>query len=362
MSFRKSPYLIFNKDYSITNLLTDKRYYFAGRENSKIFETIKDIPVKINDFESRELKLDIDFLLDKKMIFSDSLDPFMFTFIRYASIEISNVCNNRCKFCPVSVYSLPAKWMDEVLFRTIVSRLTELPDIRWVSLNHYNEPLLDANIADKIVMLGQNGMKVRLFSNGKNLKPCFFTQDVFDSLDRLVLNIPSTDPEKYCTLTGTPMPKTFIKNIKEVLSMGINTEICVNGDVEQAAVEKEQIDVCFDIASKNHCNSYVNVTNSRLGLIVNEHVNEKGKASVKGFSLGGCRRFFENISIGVSGEVFLCCQDYFKYFSFGNLKNQKISEILHTDAYLQMKKKICGEIQAEDDFICRYCNEIIKWK
>ena len=357
MKYQKSQYLRFNDDFSITNFYSERRYYFSDDCNRGIYYNLLNMPNTVTHEYLINKGFDTKYLIEKKFIFSKSENVFKFSFIRYASIEILSYCNSRCIFCPVSEYSLPKQIMNAKLFRTIISQLLELPTIRWVSLNHYNEPLLHPNISELIIMIKDAGFKVRLFTNGKYLKPSFFTQDIINCLDLVVFNIPSIDPGFYAECTNTRMPDGFISDISSILDLGFPVEICVNGEAGRALAEKDSIDKCFNISNKKHCHSYVNNTNNRAGLIHNAYVN---MGQIFQGSLHGCRRFFESISLAVNGDLFLCCQDYFRRYIFGNICETSIRELLTSDKYLIIKRKICGDLPTTNDFICRSCNEAIR--
>jgi len=356
MKYKKSPYLIFNKDYSITNLLTEKRLHLDSKEGVAFLNLLKEMPNEISRKELVKLNLDYNFLLDKKILFTNEIDPFKLSFFRYASIEINSHCNSRCKFCPVSIAPLQRQFIDNNLFENILKQLQKLNTIRWVSLNHYNEPVLDPNLYSKIVLMKDYGLKVRLFTNGKSLMPSFFTQEIIDNLDMLVINLPTIDKSKYQEYTGTKMPAKFLDNIKNIIKIGFPVEISINGQKKEAELNKEKIDQYFDINKYRNCHSYINITNSRSGLLNNEYININETYNGK---LKGCRRFVENLSISVDGDVFICCQDYFKKYKVGNISEKNIDEIISSRSYLDLKKKIFGVIEAEANFICRNCNEII---
>lgn len=356
IKYIKSPYLLFNKDHSISNFYTGKRFKFSD-SNIRAYSLIKKLPREISMHHMQANGIDDQFLINNNFIFNNDINPLKLSFIRYASIEINSHCNSRCKFCPVLIYPRASRFMEDKLFRIIAAQLKDLPGLRWVSLNHYNEPLLHPKLSERILLLYENGLKVRLFTNGKNLKASFFTKNITDCIDKLVLNIPSINPASYLQYTGTRMPNGFKEDITRIINLEIPVEICINGNPRRATKEKELIDQYFKIDEKNHCHSYINITNDRSGMINNNHVIKKSKYTGQ---LGGCRRFFENISIGVEGKLFICCQDYFRKYSFKNVISQSIKNILLSDEYLNAKKKVCGILPADDDFICRYCNEVIR--
>ena len=59
--------------------------------------------------------------------------------------------------------------------------------------------------------------------------------------------------------------------------------------------------------------------------------------------------------IGWNGDIILCCNDYYKNNVYGNLSEGTIEEILHSEKAITMRKRVFGEIQTNDEFLCRKC-------
>ncbi|MCM8709698.1 SPASM domain-containing protein [Clostridium sp. SYSU_GA19001] len=77
-------------------------------------------------------------------------------------IEITNICNLKCEFCPVTKRS--PKFMDINTFNLILSQITHFTD--YIYLHVKGEPLLHPNL-DKFLDLADNyGFKVNITTNG----------------------------------------------------------------------------------------------------------------------------------------------------------------------------------------------------
>lgn len=360
LDYFKSPYLIFNTDFSVTNLLTEKRLYFSDENGKTVYTKLKNLDYFVSKDNLLANDFDIGVLEDKKLIFSRKVDFLRFSLLRYASIEINTSCNNRCKYCPVSKFPLKKKIIDDNLFEKISHQLSELKTIRWVSLNHYNEPTLDPKLYSKITLMGKYGLRVRLFTNAKNLQASFFTKEIISNMDLLVINLPTLDRAKYLDYTGSKMPRDLIQNINDIINIGMPIEISVNGETKVSGLEKKNIDNILKLSKNKNCHSYINYTNTRAGLISNSFVNRLDSETEKLTGrLSGCRRFLENLAIGIDGELFICCQDYFKKYKIDNVYNKNIKEIIDSVEYINLKKSILGLSYTNEDFICRSCNEAI---
>jgi hypothetical protein len=61
------------------------------------------------------------------------------------------------------------------------------------------------------------------------------------------------------------------------------------------------------------------------------------------------------VHIGVSGEVFFCCQDYFKKDRLGDLTEQHLPEILESPTARRYLEYVYGGRESPADFICKHC-------
>lgn len=81
-------------------------------------------------------------------------------------LEISNVCNLRCSFCP-GTKRVPGI-MEEDAFRSLLPKLRPWTDFLYFHL--MGEPLLHPNLARYLALAGEAGFRVILTTNGTLLK------------------------------------------------------------------------------------------------------------------------------------------------------------------------------------------------
>ena len=73
--------------------------------------------------------------------------------------------------------------------------------------------------------------------------------------------------------------------------------------------------------------------------------------------LAGCLqdRPVSYVHVGVAGEVFLCCQDFFKKDRLGDLTQQSLREILASPTARKYLEYVYGGLESPADFICKRC-------
>lgn len=77
-------------------------------------------------------------------------------------VEISNVCNLNCSFCPGT--KRPLQWMDETSFRTVLSKVRPFTD--FVYLHLMGEPLLHPDLALFLQIAHEYELRVIITTNG----------------------------------------------------------------------------------------------------------------------------------------------------------------------------------------------------
>ena len=73
--------------------------------------------------------------------------------------------------------------------------------------------------------------------------------------------------------------------------------------------------------------------------------------------LAGCLqdRPTSYVHVGVEGEVFFCCQDFFKKDRLGDLTKQPLREILDSPSARKYLEYVYGGLESPVDFICKRC-------
>ncbi len=349
-----SPYLLNNGDGTFSNLIRNTRQELEG----SIVDLLSGLPnpFSFEHFASKcatdhQRALDLFQELQKKCVLIGDSEKLSKYRIESVNIEICSQCNGRCSFCPVGLDPLPKSTMSQSAFDKILSRLPS-ENIDWVSLNHYNEPLLDPGIIDKVRSLKKFGFKLRLFTNGVLLK-----QEKIEELSKIgntqlvVVNLPTLQPSQYRRLMGMSYKPAIKNHLLHLIKKRIPTEICINNSLSEAHNTREELE---DFFRSNHTpppRIIINNTHDRAGLIKEEFLI-KSKAPTH-----GCRRFFTQLNISVDGDIFMCCQDYYQESKFGNLLEEDLTTILTSEKASQLRGMAFGVIDSDSDFICNKCVE-----
>lgn len=265
-------------------------------------------------------------------------------------IETCKACSHRCLSCPVSLHPFEQEVMTRVSFQTVLDRISSLP-IERISFNHYNEPFLDPLIASRIAECARRGLCGRVLLN-TNAEP--IDREILEAIHPyrklldINVNLPTMiSPERYRHLHGRGNLNRVCENITLLLDLRFAVRINVQANRDTTPEDAESV-----LTHWKRRVSLIDVeqSNSRCGLVLDAPVPGRGR--IVGCRLKRPERF---LHIGVDGDVFLCCLDYFKKYVFGNLLVSSLEEVLHSERRMEYLSYVSGKAESPEQFICRNC-------
>ena len=228
-------------------------------------------------------------------------------FFRSVAIEISTFCNRTCYYCPNLLEETPVEFMAEETFHEIIDQLKEINYSGIILYHFYNEPLLDKRLPNFIRYVKTNlpNCVSRVVSNGD-----FLSTDLADNLINAgVLDIMITIHD----IDG----ENFLNKLRPVLTK-----------------YPEYI----------HVNTIHNQPiSNRGGAIKVKQLDKKDT----------CTDPLTSLTLDHKGNVLLCCNDYYRKHSFGNITHAKISKIWHSEDFSRLRKELRNGVANLE--ICRKC-------
>lgn len=88
--------------------------------------------------------------------------------MKYAYIEISNICNLNCSFCPYSQKKRSPSWMSVELFSKIIDDIKN--HVEEIYLHVLGEPLLHPDLKSLLEIADQAKLRVNITTNGTLIK------------------------------------------------------------------------------------------------------------------------------------------------------------------------------------------------
>ena len=278
-------------------------------------------------------------------------------------IEITNICNLNCSFCPKN--SRPKKFMAIEEFDTITDEISPLTNT--VCLHLMGEPLLHPNIKEIFKICNNKNLNVYLTTNGTLLKQnldllksgyakrisvslhSFEANNNSVTLDEYLENVLfackeiANNSQTYIELRlwndsdNIDAKNTLNKNIVEKINQTFNTNIDMQNLQRHTSINDKIYISCADVFDWP-----INTEN-------------KEQNSVK-----FCYGLRSHFGILCDGTVVACCLDSEGKLALGNIFESKISDILNTPRAQNIYKGFTDRnITEEFCKTCTYANKFL---
>jgi radical SAM protein with 4Fe4S-binding SPASM domain len=281
-------------------------------------------------------------------------------------IEISNICNLQCSFCPVVDRDKLIMGLD--LFEKTIKQVAPLTE--QVCLHLMGEPLAHPEFTQIIKICEQEAVKINLTTNGILLNryaDLLSTSSAFHQINFSIHSFKDNFKNKsimpylmdilnFTKLAHQCHPEMYI-NYRLWNILETTTQNESNSDILQIIAQffevdiKENIDV-GSIKSKRIWNKLYLHFDSRF-----EWPDPSMPIqSTKGF----CHALSSHIGIHADGTVVPCCLDKEARLNLGNCSTQSLSDILNDKRARVMRKGFDQKILAED--LCQRCTFIKRFQ
>lgn len=273
--------------------------------------------------------------------------------VKSGEIEVTAHCNWGCVSCPVAADPKPRRTMPMGLFEEIVGKLAAA-DASYVTFQFFNEPTLDGYFSQRLEVLSRHGMPLALYSNASAL-----TAPKIEDLKRtgvlkdLIVNIPSVDEAEFAGLTGSRSYRHTMGNTEAALRAGLPVQVVVNGVGARGERNLERVERHFVPLGAQ---VYPSLTCDRAGELGGEYAQD---VRVEG-RLTGCGWPVQHVNISVTGDLFLCCNDYYQREVFGHVGDGSIDELMSGERAVALRRKVFGVDEAPEDFLCRRCHNQLR--
>ncbi len=277
-------------------------------------------------------------------------------FPRRAQIQTRTACNARCAFCPNTTVGddLSQGTMDWDLFRKIADELTS-HDMDEIHPFLMNEPLWDKDLPEKIRYLADRkkpGTKIKINTNASFLTEGTAKRLIDSGLDKLNVSFHGVRPEVYeynmGNLKFTPLLRNVLR-FKEMIDKspnrkpGLRITMVKTRDIME---DRENIKA-FWAEHGIGCNF------RPLGNRNNKEVEMKGINWEEWRPYTWCKRPFTQIYILFNGDCVLCCCDWNRTTTLGNLRHNTIEEIWNGKAYKRVRDLFLNKDR--QDLLCGTC-------
>jgi len=220
-------------------------------------------------------------------------------------ISPTDLCNRTCSFCPHSM-GFPNKknYMHIVLANKLAEELSELKWDGVISVSGYGEPLLHPNIDNIIKAFTSRGISTRLITSGDRILNGKFTAEEIDSWGLLSIKIDCYDGQD-----DVDKMNEILKDLK----------------------------------------TYKRITTGPIDLS-----NRAGYLWFANNMKKPCYQPSLKSIVDWNGDVYVCCEDWSKETSFGNVYKQSFSSIWLSEELHDIRMRLQNGIRTFST--CKNCN------
>ncbi|PSN13332.1 radical SAM protein, partial [filamentous cyanobacterium CCP5] len=120
-------------------------------------------------------------------------------------IEVTNVCNFKCEFCPDAIMGRPRGHMSLALLEKILDELAAQPLTDIIAFHLMGEPLIYPYIFRAIQMVSDRQLRLHLTTNGStfHLQPDHIARLVAAGVPKVTISLQTPDPYSF-ELRGAP--------------------------------------------------------------------------------------------------------------------------------------------------------------
>ncbi len=281
-------------------------------------------------------------------------------------IEITNVCNLKCSFCPDS--GRPRGFMDIKGFTHIINEVKPFCD--YVYLHIMGEPLLNANLESFLKVCYDSLIKVNITTNGTLLYKYENLLLVAPALRKVSISLHSFEANEGNGLLGSYIDNV-VNFIKKAVEKGIICELRLwnmdngqlkgsnhlNHEILKELEESFQPDFDLWDAVRNQANVKLRdrLFISRSEIFEWPDIN-RDVIDEKVF----CYGLRDQFGILVDGTVVPCCLDSEGNIPLGNIFKEPLSDILNSEKALRIYDGFSGRKAVEE--LCKKCGYAKRYK
>jgi len=263
-------------------------------------------------------------------------------------IEITNVCNLKCKFCPET--NRNKEFMSLEKFEEVIKKIHNYTNL--VCLHVKGEPLLHKELEDILKILERYNLKANITINGTLIKDKLDVLKKSKSLRQINFSLHSITQNK---LFNEKYLKNIFESVEELEKSIISYRLWNLKDIKE---NDDNINIIKAIEN------FYNIPNLKQQLVESEFIQIRKNIFINQdiqftwpdinkeemIESGRCLALKEQVAILVDGTVVPCCLDNNGDIPLGNIFEQSIDDILNSPKSLTIKKNFENSI-----ITCKLC-------
>lgn len=142
-------------------------------------------------------------------------------------IEVTNVCNFKCEFCPDAIMNRRRGHMDLAVLEKILDEVASNNLAKIITFHLMGEPLIYPHIFQGIAMAIERGLELHLTTNGSTfaLKPDHIEQLIASGVPKVTISLQTPDPVTFIIRGAPPRlsPDEYFEGITNYVQANLAT-------------------------------------------------------------------------------------------------------------------------------------------
>jgi len=280
---------------------------------------------------------------------------------RQIYLEITNVCNLNCSFCPGT--TRPAAFMSQRLFKTLLPQAKKLAG--QIYLHVLGEPLMHPEFGDFLKLAEEESVPVSVTTNGTMLDSpaaeCLLNPNVRQvNISMHTLGLPAVAPRRehitqsifeFTRQAMTVRPDLYINYRFWNRNSDADSATLEFNEIMAARIAKELDISPFDI---NGAGRRSRCLKGRLYVNLDVRFDWPQIGTGEGSADGFCHGLMTQLAVLADGTVVPCCLDCDGVIVLGHCPEQTLEEILKGERAVAMLEQMQQKKLSEQ--LCRHCS------
>ncbi len=318
-------------------------------------------------------------------------------------LEVTNVCNFKCEFCPDAIMERKRGHMDIALLKKALDEIANYSLAKVVAFHLMGEPLIYPHIFAAIDMAIARRLNLHLTTNGStfHIRPEHIEKLIASGIPKVTISLQTPDPDTFIIRGAPPnlQPDQYFDGITQYVQANLASEnsntrvhlkfldttphpFLVPHKTMHVVEGKEQMQIqlrewCDRLLSKLPANHPERPNSAELSRRLASHkpgrwqvIELTPKLALETFpldswgnvesttvipaSFGYCNGTSDQAGILYDGTIVPCCKDYDGKIPLGNLNDHTLREILY------QQRPACALREGFDKFqvinpVCKRC-------
>lgn len=282
-------------------------------------------------------------------------------------LELSNICNHKCLFCPNSKMKRKRCYMDEKLIYRLLEEgrnLGEGRGIESVGLFMNGEPFISKNLSEYIKYAKEIGYKYVFITTNGALANADRLKSVMDAgLDSIKFSINAGSRDTYKLIHGKDDYNKVMENLKIAHQYKVKNKLDIKilSSFVVTKYTKDEIDIHYNNI-KPYIDDIIFFYAESFGGQMQKEIKELqvdiDNIKVPKYKIPNklpCIELFKTICVTAEGYLTLCCSEAFNYLVIEDVNSMSLSEAWHSERMKNIRQKHCkNDIEGMLCYNCIY--------